>query len=132
MKKTLQTVCLSLVLLLATGLPLPQAQAQQAQQTASTSVASLEGTTWSGTDSDGDSYTFTFLKDGHLRYTSQTAGEAAVSYEDEGDLWAQNGEIVIILLSEYSTYLGTIKGDLMQGKSWNVVEKRWSWEFKKK
>jgi hypothetical protein len=132
MKKTLQTVCLSLVLLLGTGLPLPQAQAQQAQQTASTSVASLEGTTWSGTDSDGDSYEFTFLKSGHLRYTTQAAGEAAASYEDEGDVWAQNGDIVIILINGYSTYQGTIKGDLMQGKSWNVVEKRWTWEFKKK
>lgn len=129
--KTLPTVCLSLVLLLATGLHLPQAQAQQTPQTASKAQASLEGTTWSGTDSDGDSYTFTFLKNGHLRYTAQVPGEAEVAYEDTGDVWVQNGEIVIILLNEYSTYRGILNGDSIQGKSWNVVDKRWTWELKR-
>lgn len=135
--KTLSTVCFSLVLLLATGLHLPQAQAKQAQQvkqapqTAIKSLASVEGTTWSGIDSDGDRYTFTFLKGGDIRYTTQTPGEDAVTYEDEGDVWAQNGDRVIILIGDYSTYMGTITGDLMKGRSWNVVNKRWSWEFKR-
>ena len=131
--KQIQIFCMSLSLLLSLGnAATPRAQAQQHVQSQNTPVASLEGTTWAGSDSDGDLYEFTFLKGGQIRYTAQTPGEPAMTYEDAGDLWAQNGEIVMILVNEYSTYLGKINGNLMQGKSWNVTEKRWTWELKKK
>ncbi len=130
--KVFQLICFSLFSLLALDLSLPQAQAQVEQQSPSKVQIMLESTTWTGNDSEGDQYEFTFLKGGQIRYTVQIPGEEAVTYEDLGDVWAQNGAIVIILLSDYSTYLGTINGEFMNGKSWNVVGKRWTWELKKK
>src|SRR6478672_2140747 len=55
-------------------------------------VRSIEGTTWAGTDSDGDYYEYTFLKGGQLRFkVDRAAGGSTLTYEDKGDVWAQNG-----------------------------------------
>lgn len=133
--KTFQTIGFGLFLLVSTGLStVPQVQAAPEQaKVQSSSQTTLEGTTWAGTDSDGDYYEFIFLKNGKIRYTTQASGGEAATYEEEDDdVWAQNGKIVIILLGNYATYLGTLDGDLLTGQSWNVVDKRWTWELKKK
>lgn len=103
----------------------PETQTMTAQP-----VASLVGTTWSGFDSEGEFYAFTFLKGGQLRFKNQRPGESMNSYEDEGDIWAQNGKIVVFTMSDFATYLGEIKGDEIVGKSWNVNGQRWTWTVK--
>lgn len=95
-------------------------------------VASIEGTTWAGIDSDGDFYEYTFLPKGQLRYRTNTSRSRIVTFEDKGDVWAQNGPIVIICISNYSTNLGTMKGNEITGDAWNVKGRRWTWEVKKK
>jgi len=97
---------------------------------ASSDVSSIEGTTWAGTDSDGDYYAFTFKKGGQIHYVSGTGDHASI-YEDKGDEWAQNGSIVMILLTHYSARQGTINGDRMRGKAWNKAGKTWTWTLKK-
>lgn len=91
---------------------------------------SLEGTTWSGTDSDGDFYNYTFLPGGALRFQVGT-GSNAKQYEDEGDNWAQNGPIVIIVTTQFATRQGLIRGNRMAGDAWNVKNHRWTWEATK-
>jgi len=87
-------------------------------------VRSIEGTTWADTDSDGDFFEYTFLKGGQLRYKTNTSRKEIVTFEDKGDVWAQNGEIVIILIGDFSTQVGTLRGDRIAGKAWNVKERR--------
>ena len=57
-------------------------------------------------------------------------GWNAVKYEDKGDVWAQNGEIVIITKSSYSTQVGTLKDGRITGPAWNVAGRRWTWDVK--
>lgn len=99
---------------------------------AADSVPDITGTVWSGKDSDGDFYSFTFLKGGQVRFESDSSGERK-TYEDAGDIWAQNGAHVVILLSDYSTYRGTLApdGQSISGKSWNLAGQRWTWTFKR-
>lgn len=93
-------------------------------------TASLEGTTWSGKDSDGDSYTYTFLRNGALRYRTNTSGSVK-EYQDAGDYWAQNGPLVIIVTNKYSTRQGFIRGNHISGDAWNVTNHRWTWDADK-
>jgi hypothetical protein len=89
-------------------------------------IASIEGSTWGGTDSDGDYYEFTFLKGGQLRYGRREAGKL-VMHQDAGDYWGQSGDVVIITTTKFSTRQGLIKGNRMQGDAWNVRGDRWTW-----
>ncbi len=96
---------------------------------ASSSVAatpSIEGSTWGGTDSDGDYYEFTFLKGGQLRYGRRESGKL-VMHQDAGDYWGQSGNVVLITTTKFSTRQGLIKGTRMQGDAWNVRGDRWTW-----
>lgn len=92
-----------------------------------TPTPSLEGTSWSGKDSDGDNYTYTFLRHGALRFRTNTPGSVK-EYQDPGDYWAQNGPLVIIVTSRYSTRQGFIRGNRISGDAWNVQNHRWTWE----
>jgi len=105
---------------------------KQRSATPADAPQSIEGTTWAGIDSDGDFYEYTFLPKGQLRYRTNTSRSRIVTFEDKGDVWAQNGAIVIICISNYSTNLGTMKGNEITGDAWNVKERRWTWEVKKK
>jgi hypothetical protein len=87
---------------------------------------SIEGSTWAGTDSDGDYYEFTFLKGGQLRYGRRESGKL-VMHQDAGDYWGQSGDVVIITTTKFSTRQGLIKGMRMQGDAWNVRGDRWTW-----
>lgn len=90
-------------------------------------VPSIEGTTWSGPDSDGDQYEYTFLPGGQLRFRTNTMGSDR-TYEDPGDYWAQNGRIVIMVTTKYATRVGIIDGNKIHGDAWNVREHRWTWD----
>ncbi len=125
---------LVLLALASPGTPIAAEQpaAPGGQPAAPEDIRPLVGATWSGTDSDGDLYEYTFLKGGHLRYRTNTARKEIVTFENEDDFWAQNGPIVIIVKNHYSTQVGTIKGDRMEGKAWNVAGRRWTWELKER
>ncbi len=94
-------------------------------------VPSIEGTIWSGTDSDGDYYQYYFLKGGHLNYDTNTSRKEIEKIVDKG-VWAQNGEVVIIAINHYSTQTGTISGNHMGGEAWNFNSRRWNWGVDKK
>jgi hypothetical protein len=88
--------------------------------------ASVAGTTWAGTDSDGDYYEYHFRPDGSLHYTSPTG-----SWKDA--TWKQHkNRIYMEMNNKYSEYEGTIAGKRMAGDSWNVVGKKWTWEAVRK
>lgn len=88
--------------------------------------ASIEGSTWVGTDSDGDYYEYTFLKGGQLRFATRSGGKLE-THQDAGDYWAQNGKVVLITTTKFTTRQGLINGKRMQGDAWNVRGQRWTW-----
>lgn len=90
------------------------------------SVPSIEGSTWVGTDSDGDYYEYSFLKGGQLRFATRSGGTLN-THQDAGDYWAQNGKVVLITTTKYTTRQGLINGNRMQGDAWNVRGQRWTW-----
>lgn len=91
-------------------------------------ASSLTGTTWSGTDSDGDAYTFTFEPNGRLRYTSPSG-----SYFQPQDTWSQSGNRVTMKMNDgYAVYEGVISGNVIDGKSTNVTGKKWTWRISKR
>ena len=88
-------------------------------------VVSLAGTTWSGTDSDGDYYVFTFEQDGTLAYRSPTG-----SYRN--GKWSQYESAVYLEMNDhYSEYLGQISVDVIEGKAWNKNQRKWTWKVTK-
>ncbi|HEX8068449.1 MAG TPA: hypothetical protein VF546_00760 [Pyrinomonadaceae bacterium] len=83
---------------------------------------SLAGTTWSGTDSDGDHYVFTFEESGTLAYRSP-----AGSYRN--GKWHQfEGAVYFEMNDHYSEYLGQMQGDVLQGRAWNRPQHKWLWK----
>ena len=84
---------------------------------------SLVGTTWSGTDSDGDRYTLRFKADGVLEVTA-TSGIIREA------TWKQDGNKVSFEMNGgYSKYQGTLQGDVMEGKAENVKGRTWTWKM---
>ena len=127
MKRSPYTFLVMLVLVFISTIVLSQEHAETRETT-----KSIEGTTWAGTDSDGDFYEYTFLKGGQLRYKTNTSRKGIVTFEDKGDVWAQNGQIIIMLKGNFSTQVGNLIGDRMEGKAWNFRGRRWTWEAKEK
>ena len=85
----------------------------------------LAGTTWSGTDSDGAHYVFTFEPDGTLAYTSPTG-----SYRN--GTWKQSGAAVSFEMNNhYSDYHGEIRGNTIAGRAGNVAGREWTWKVTK-
>jgi hypothetical protein len=81
----------------------------------------VAGTTWSGTDSDGAHYVFTFEPDGALAYTSPTG-----SYRN--GTWTQSGATVSWETNNhYADYKGEVRGDTMSGRASNVTGLEWTW-----
>jgi len=88
-------------------------------------VVSLVGTTWSGTDSDGDHYVFTFEHNGTLVYTSPTG-----SYRN--GTWNQfNNAVYFEMNDHHSEYLGEITEGKIEGKAWNTKRRVWLWKVTK-
>jgi hypothetical protein len=93
--------------------------------------STVEGTKWAGTDSDGDFYEYEFLRGGQLRYRTNTGRTEMVSFEDKGDVWSQNGSIIIVVKGSSSVQVGKINGNRMTGEAWNVNGRRWTWQAAK-
>ena len=133
MKRLQYIVVVMLVLVAMSTGALSQERASTKQESTATTetIRSIEGTTWAGKDSDGDYYEYTFLKGGKLRFRTKTDGSFK-TYEDKGDEWAQNGAIVLMVMSKYTTRQGKIVDGRLQGDAWNVVGRRWTWVAEKK
>ncbi|MDQ6963141.1 MAG: hypothetical protein Q9M28_11565 [Mariprofundaceae bacterium] len=90
-------------------------------------VPSISGTTWAGTDSEGDHYVYRFFPNGELGFTSPTG-----TFRD-GDTWKQDGKTIYFETNKkYSEYEGVINGNTMQGKAWNTQKDTWTWTATKK
>ena len=88
-------------------------------------ISTLVGTTWSGPDSEGDHYEFTFEQNGTLAYKSPTG-----SFKN--GKWKRSGAAVYMQMNNhFSEYLGEIKGDSMEGKAWNQEGRAWKWVVSK-
>src|SRR5262249_10575272 len=86
---------------------------------------SIEGSTWSGSDSDGDDYVFWFEPRSHLRYRSPTG-----TYDDPTDTWTQDGaKVHIEMTGGYAVYDGVIENDTMHGRAKNQTGKKWTWSM---
>ncbi len=86
----------------------------------------LVGTTWAGTDSDGDYYVYHFREKGRLEYTSPTGTFHAAT-------WRQTGaRLYMETNGRYSEYEGTITGADMAGRAWNRRGHQWSWSAKRR
>jgi len=83
--------------------------------------ATIAGTTWSGTDSDGDYYEFSFEADGTLNYKSPTG------FWTNGN-WKQVGDKIFLEMNKgYSKYKGRIHGTQIKGKARNIKGHKWKW-----
>jgi hypothetical protein len=83
----------------------------------------LEGTVWSGVDSDGDRYTFRYLPRGVLNYTSPSGTWKAI--------WRQHGTAVYMAMNDrYSEYWGRLDGDTIFGRAGNIHGRKWTWRVK--
>ena len=88
---------------------------------ANNAITSIAGTTWVGTDSDGDYYEYTFQADGTLYYKSPSG------FHTNGT-WKQDGtSIYMETNNRYSEYQGRISGTHIEGNAWNVKDKHWTW-----
>src|SRR4051812_27744672 len=73
----------------------------------------VEGTSWSGKDSQGKPYTFRFLPGGHLDYTSPTG-------TFRNGTWSQTGDAVYMETNQrYWEFNGTVRGDSLVGNAVN-------------
>lgn len=89
----------------------------------SPAVVSVEGTVWTGTDSDGDSYTWRFLPGGNVNYTSPSGTFSNCTWQQQGArvTWGCN--------NHYSDYGGTIAGNQLNGTARNVASHTWSFSL---
>lgn len=93
------------------------------QSAAKTTSINLAGTTWSGIDSDGDEYTFTFNKDGTLSYKSDKDSS------DKGT-WNQYRHAVYYEANKrFVEAVGEIGEGTIEGRSWNIRNHSWSWKL---
>jgi len=84
----------------------------------------IGGTIWSGA-ANGDIFVCRFLKDGVLHYTSPTGTFPA------GGTWKQKGNTVTIdMTNGYAIYVGTIRGNRIEGTASNVTGFKWTWSVK--
>ena len=83
----------------------------------------LEGTVWSGTDSDGDPYTYRFQAGGVLAYDGPSGSfDNATWRQDGARFWLEFND-------HYADHEGTIEGDVLVGRARNVAKKTWTYRF---
>lgn len=86
----------------------------------------IEGSVWSGVDSMSHAYTFRFLKDGILNYTSPSG-----TYQN--GTWTQHGANVYMEMNgKFAEYRGVVKGEHIVGQAGNIRGLRWSWRVQRK
>lgn len=111
-EKTLQKIVQSIAR--AKGAPVPSDEPRNTE--------SLAGTTWSGTDSDGDSCVFTFERGGTLAYKVPTG-----SFKN--GTWHQFNKTVYFETNDHhSEFLGEISAGNIEGKAWNAESRTWRWK----
>ena len=127
MKTSVRIIVISALLTCAVGLFLPAI----AQNPNTSPVINVTGTTWVGTDSDGDYYEYTFQPDGVLHYKSPSGFFTNGTWQEVDDtIYMQTyyGQTT----KKYSERMGQIKGTHMEGKAINIVGRTWSWVADKK
>jgi len=118
MKSCIKTVVVFALLTLASGLFMQVS----AQNPNASSVMSVSGTLWAGKDSDGDFYEYAFMANGDLYYKSPSG-----FYTD--GTWKQDGDSIYMETNnKYAEYQGQVSGTHMEGKAWNVKNRKWTWQ----
>ncbi len=116
--------CPVFALLLVMLLPALVAAQQTDRQPAVPShsrTASVAGTTWAGTDSDGDYYEYHFQPGGALHW------KCPQGFYTKGT-WKQDGKTIYMETNnKYAERKGRISGTHMKGKAWNVKGQKWNW-----
>jgi hypothetical protein len=88
-------------------------------------VPPLAETTWAVTNSLGNSFTFTFEKDGTLTYTTRDG-----TYRN--GKWKQTDKSIYIEMNDkYAEHNGEINGDTIEGTASNVKGVTWTWKMTK-
>jgi hypothetical protein len=139
MKISVKNIVLSALLALAVGIFLPAFEQSQksaygaayGQNASAHSDMDVTGTTWAGTDSDGDYYEYTFEPKGVLHYKSPSGfftDGTWQQYEDEIYMQTYLNQTA----KKYSERMGQITGTHMQGYALNITGRRWSWVADKK
>ncbi len=86
-----------------------------------TGPTGVSGTTWAGSDANGDNYEYRFNEDGSLHYESPSG------FSSDGT-WKQDGNTIYILMDGGRVgRKGTIQGNQMEGEAWNDTGRRWTW-----
>jgi saccharopine dehydrogenase-like NADP-dependent oxidoreductase len=97
-----------------------------AQNAMAQSVINVTGTTWVGTDSDGDYYEYTFQPNGVLHFKSPSGFFTNGTWQQVDDtIYMQT--YYMQTTKKYSERMGQIKGTHMEGKAINIVGRSWSW-----
>ena len=110
-----------LLLMLLPAFVAAQQTDQQSTVPGNSPTASVAGTTWVGTDSDGDYYEYHLQADGALHYKSPTGFYKNGSWKQDGDT------IYMETNKKYAERQGRISGTHMEGKGWNVKGRTWTW-----
>jgi len=96
-------------------------------------VASLVGTTWTGSSPESGEYTMEFLKDGQLNYILKVMQNGVTAPRTVKGSWKQSGNNVqIVIGNSYAVLQGTIDGGLMKGEGTNQEGTTWKWTLFKK
>jgi len=96
------------------------------QAPAASGVINLAGTYWDSTEVQGGHYEYHFREDGVLDYKTPSG-----SYTN--GTWKQDGNSIYMETNhKYSERQGTITGNHIEGKGWNVKGLRWTWRAEKK
>jgi len=84
----------------------------------------IAGSVWSG-EADGHIFICRFEKGGILNYTSPTG-------TFRNGTWKQkDGSIYLEMNNKYAEYVGTIKGERIEGTAANVAGQKWTWHVKR-
>jgi len=126
MTKTVMRFAMLVVVALIVGCAGTQQPEDRTSDKKAFTPASVAGTTWAGTDSDGDHYEYKFQASGALHYSSPTGFWKNGTWKQEGN------EIYMETNNKYSERQGTISGNRMEGQAWNVKDRRWTWVAEKK
>ena len=80
------------------------------------------GTTWSATDSDGESYSLEFHEQGRLQYHTVRNEKGAAEWRAEGS------EIIITINSGYAVLTGRIQDNILSGTGISQDGRTWTWK----
>ncbi len=85
----------------------------------------LAGTTWSGSDSDGEEFSFRFGDDGKVDALRPNKETKTGTFTIKGDT------VTVEIGNRFSTYVGKISGEQMEGSASNVRGLKWTWKLRK-